>query len=53
MWAEWSVFPSQYLVGLQAVFYTTAADRTALKEFVDSEVQAEEIDGVSMDAGEQ
>jgi hypothetical protein len=54
VWAEWSVFPTLYLVGLEAVFYTTEAERAALAETARRLAEAEELDGVSLepDAGE-
>jgi hypothetical protein len=50
VWAEWSVFPTLYLVGLQATFYLNTSERSAMKEYVQREAEAEALDGVSVGA---
>jgi hypothetical protein len=50
VWAEWSVFPTLYLVGLQATFYLNTPERGAMKEYVEREAEAEALDGVSVGA---
>jgi hypothetical protein len=50
VWAEWSVFPTLYLVGLQATFYMNTSERSAMKEYVQREAEAEALDGVSVGA---
>jgi hypothetical protein len=49
VWAEWSVFPTLYLVGLEAVFYMTEAERAAMAEQARRQAEAEELDGVSLE----
>jgi hypothetical protein len=51
VWAEWSVFPTLYLAGLEAVFHMTEADRAAVAEQARRQAEAEELDGISLDPG--
>jgi hypothetical protein len=51
VWAEWSVFPTLYLVGLEAVFYTTEAERAVMAVTARRLAEAEELDGVSLEPG--
>lgn len=48
IWAEWSVFPTMYLIGLQAAFYFTESDRTALHSFVAEREEEDALDGISL-----
>ena len=47
-WAEWSVFPTTYLLGLQATFQFNEVECSALTEYVVRKQEEEELDGVSI-----
>lgn len=48
VWAEWSVFPALYLIGLQAMFHFSEADTLAMRAYVNAQLEQEQIDGVSI-----
>lgn len=48
IWAEWSVFPAMYLIGLQATFHFTEADRVAMQAFVAEREEEDALDGISL-----
>ena len=48
IWAEWSVFPAMYLIGLQATFYFSESERSAMKTYIAEKIQDDELDGISI-----
>lgn len=48
IWAEWSVFPAKFLIGLQAAFHFTEADRAAMHSFVAQQEEEDALDGISL-----
>jgi len=48
IWAEWSVFPAMYLIGLQATFHFTDADRAAMRAFITEREEEDALDGISL-----
>ena len=48
VWAEWSVFPALYLIGLQAMFYFAEADHSSMRAYVSAQLEQEQLDGESI-----
>lgn len=48
VWAEWSVFPAMYLIGLQATFHFTEADRAAMAAYMSEQAEQDALDGIDL-----